>query len=158
MLTLGGRGPTQPGGALAGGRAPPPPEEADHGQEEAADDGAEAEPQGAVDQGPLVGAQLQPRGGCKTGEAESGGHFPSSKPCEPHGHPHALWEGRAPAAPCWGPVWLPEKLVPFLAPGRAGVPSGPWGTPLYPRLAARLPDLRAGHLSRWPSVLLSPSL
>lgn len=60
MLTLGGLGPhpTWPWGWLAGDLVPPPLQETGHGQQEAADDGAEAEPQRAVDQGQLVGAQL----------------------------------------------------------------------------------------------------
>lgn len=68
MLTLRGLGlnPTRPWGRLAGEVVPPPLEEAGHCQEEAADDGTEAEPQGAVDQGQLVGTQLQSWGCCKT--------------------------------------------------------------------------------------------
>lgn len=68
MLTLGGRGlgGAEPWGALVGGLVRPPLEKADHGQKEAAEDGAEAEAQRAVDQGPLVGAQPQPWGRYKT--------------------------------------------------------------------------------------------
>lgn len=79
MLTLGGLGlrPTWPWGGLAGDLVPPPLQETGHGQQEAADDGTEAEPQRAVDQGQLVGTQLQPWGGCKTaGDPESGGAPP----------------------------------------------------------------------------------
>lgn len=67
-LTLGGLGlgPTWRRGGLAGERVPSPLEEAGHGQEEAADDGTEAEAQRAVDQSQLVGAQLQPWGRPKT--------------------------------------------------------------------------------------------
>lgn len=79
MLTLGGcgGGGAEPWGALAGGLVPPPLEKADHGQEEAAEDGAQAEAQRAVDQGPLVGAQPQPWGHCKTAGSPEFRGFPA---------------------------------------------------------------------------------
>lgn len=93
MLTLGGLGldAAWPGGRPAGELALPPLEEAGHGQEEAADDGAEAETQRAVDQGQLVGAQPQPCGGCKTagGPRSAGASSEASCPARPQ--PLGLW-------------------------------------------------------------------
>lgn len=51
---------------LAGAGIPPLLEEAGHCHQEAAKDGAQAEPQRAVDLGQLIRTQLQPQESCKT--------------------------------------------------------------------------------------------